>query len=330
MTEREHIELERRKGTSWADLGRLLGRPASAAWREVRRNARPGGFYHSRGADRKALQRRGQPRRVHKLADAGVCAAVEQRLAIGWTPVLIAREVPAAGSPRSIYRAIRGPQALRWGPMLPGVPGSGRLRKQKRERIHGRVMIDERPAIVDTRSRFGDWEGDTIRPVAGSDVGLLTLVERKTRLVRMALLPDRSAATLNATAARLLKGFVVHTLTVDNGMEFASHKQLSALIGTPVYFCHGHSPWERGANEQTNKLIRYFMPKGTDLAGYTSADASLVELLLNERPRKCLNYLSPEQSMPQASLHLKWQSAALENVLVVPHAGPPSAAARMT
>jgi IS30 family transposase len=248
---------------------------------------------------------------VCKLADAAVCAAVEQRLTIGWTPVLIAREVPEAGSPRTIYRAIRGPQAVRWGPMLPGMPKCERLRKQKRERIHGRVMIDDRPAIVATRERIGDWEGDTIRPVAGSDVGLLTLVERKTRVVRMALLPDRSAATLNATAARLLAGFVVHTLTVDNGMEFASHKELSALIGAPVYFAHEHSPWERGANEQINKLIRYFMPRGIDMAGYSAADASLVEALLNERPRKCLAYLSPEQSM-QASLHLNWQSASLQ------------------
>jgi hypothetical protein len=107
---------------------------------------------------------------------------------------------------------------------------------------------------------------------------------------------------------------VVHTLTVDNGMEFASHKHLTELIGAPVYFAHEHSPWERGANEQTNKLIRYFMPKGIDLAGYSAADASLVETLLNERPRKCLDYLSPEQSMRQASLHLEWQSAGLEKV----------------
>ena len=312
MAEREHIELERRRGTSWAELGRLLCRPASAAWREVRRNKRADGFYHSRCANGHALKRRGQPRRVRKLAEAKVCAAVEQRLSIGWTPVLIAREVPAAGSPRTIYRAIRGPQAMRWGPMLPGVSKGERLRKQKRERIHGRVMIDERPAIVETRSRFGDWEGDTIRPIAGSEVGLLTLVERKTRLVRMALLFDRSAATLNATVARLLKGFVVHTLTVDNGMEFASHKELSRLIGAPVYFCHEHSPWERGANEQANKLIRYFMPRRIDMARYTTAYAVRVERLLNQRPRKCLNYLSPEQSMRQASLHLNWQSAGVE------------------
>ncbi len=303
--EREYIALERRKGTSWAALGRQLGRPASAAWREVRRNRRADGFYHVRRAHRLALKRRGQARRVRTLADAEVCARVEQHLRIGWTPALIAREVTAAGSPRTIYREIRGPQAVRWGPLLPGVPKRERLRKQRRERIHGRVMIDERPALVETRRRLGDWEGDTIRPAAGSDVGLLTLVERKTRVVRMALLADRSAATLNATAARLLKGFVVHSLTVDNGMEFASHKELSALLGAPVYFAHEHSPWERGANEQVNKLIRYFMPRGIDMAGYSTTDASRVERLLNERPRKCLNYLSPEQSMTQAALHLK-------------------------
>jgi IS30 family transposase len=303
--EREYIALERRKGTSWAALGRQMGRPASAAWREVRRNRRADGFYHVRRAHRLALKRRSQARRVRKLADAEVCRRVEERLRIGWTPALIAREVTTAGSPRTIYREIRGPRAERWGPLLPGVPKRERLRKQRRERIHGRVMIDARPALVETRSRIGDWEGDTIRPAAGSEVGLLTLVERKTRLVRMALLADRSAATLNATAARLLQGFVIHTLTVDNGMEFASHKELSARIGAVIYFAHEHSPWERGANEQVNKLIRYFMPRRIDMAGYRDADVSHFELLLNERPRKCLNYLSPEQSMHQASLHLK-------------------------
>lgn len=242
---------------------------------------------------------------MRKLANAATCAAVEERLSIGWTPALIARAVPAAGSPRTIYREIRGPQAERWAPLLPGVPKSERLRKQKRERIHGRVMIDARPAIVASRERLGDWEGDTIRPIAGSQVGLLTLVERKTRVVCMALLPDCSAATLNATAERLLHGLPVHTLTVDNGMEFASHKDLSARIGAPIYFAHEHSPWERGANEQTNKLIRYFIPKGTDMAVYSRADASLIERLLNQRPRRCLDYLSPEQSIRQASLHLK-------------------------
>jgi IS30 family transposase len=185
MTEREHIELERRRGTSWAGIGRQLARSASAAWREARRNAPPDGFYHARRADGLAHQRRKKPRRSRKLADAAVCAAVEQRLCIGWTPALIAREQPATGSARTIYRAIRGPQAATWGPMLPGVPKRERLRKQKRERIHGRVMIDERPALVEQRERVGDWEGDTIRPCAGSEVGLLTLVERKTRVVRM-------------------------------------------------------------------------------------------------------------------------------------------------
>lgn len=300
MTEREHIEIERRRGTSWADLGRLIRRAPSSVWREVRRNEGADGFYHPRRADGLALKRRRKPRRSRKLADAAVCAAVEQRLCIGWTPALIAREQPAAGSARTIYREIRTTRSATWGPMLPGVPKRERLRRQRRERIHGRVMIDQRDPRVEARSRIGDWEGDTIRPVAGSEVGLLTLVERKTRQLRMALLPDRSAATLNATAAGLLNGCVVHTLTVDNGMEFASHRQLARLLGASVYFCHEHSPWERGTNEQTNKLIRYFIPRGTDLASYSTADVSLVEELLNQRPRKCLDYLSPEQFMSQA------------------------------
>jgi len=312
MTEREYIELERRKGTSWSAIGRLLARHASTIWREVRRNARGDGFYHARRAQDLARRRSAVPRRVRRLSDSGLSGRVEQHLLLGWSPHLVAREVPLAGSPRTIYREIRTRRADAWGPLLQLPPKDKRLRKLRRERIHDRTMIDQRPAIVQQRTRIGDWEVDTIRPVGGSAVGLLVLVERKTRLLRTALLPDRSADTLNATAARLLKGLPVHTITADNGMEFASHKQLARLTGASVYFCHEHSPWERGTNEQTNKLIRYFIPRGTDLAGCSRAFIALVEALLNQRPRKCLHYLSPEQALTQASLHLKWQSAGLE------------------
>ncbi len=312
MTEREHIEIERRRGASWAQIGRQIGRPASAAWREVRRNARGDGFYHPRDAQKSSEQRSSQPRRARRLTDADLCAQLEELLGIGWEPHLVAHVLPHAPSARTIYRAARGFLAHRWAHLLPGTPKSETLRKLRRERIHGRVMIDLRDPAVALRMRIGDWEGDTIRPIAGSNVGLLVLVERKTRLVRIALLPDRSAATLNAACVRLLKGFIVHTLTVDNGMEFASHKELARLIGAPVYFCHEHSPWERGTNEQTNKLVRYFIPKRTDMAGCTVAEVSRIETLLNQRPRRVLNYLSPEQSMLQASLHLEWHSARLE------------------
>ena len=167
-------------------------------------------------------------------------------------------------------------------------------------------MIDQRPAVVELRCHIGDYEGDTMRSPGGSAACLLTLVERSSRYLRIALLADRSAATLNAAAAELLRGFEVRSLTVDNGMEFSGHKQLARLIGAPVYFCHEHHPEQRGTNEQTNGLLRHYFPRGTDLAGYSAEYIRRVQRLLNRRPRACLNYLSPEEAMAAAPpLHLK-------------------------
>lgn len=301
MVERLFIAFWRRRGGSWAQIGRLLGRPPSAAWREVRRNRVAPDLYRPEQAEQLARRRRRAPRRALRLADAQLCSRIGARLGIGWSPQLVARFVPGCTSARTIYRAARSFMAHAWAGLLNGTSGRERARRARRERIHHRLMLELRPPHVALREEHGHWEGDTIRPVAGSKAGLLVLVERTSRLVRLAPLPDLRAATLNAAAARILSGFTVRSLSVDNGMEFASHQKLSARIGAPVYFCHEHSPWERGTCEQTNKLIRYFIPKGCDLAGCSRTYIRLVETLLNQRPRKVLNYLSPEQSMSQAA-----------------------------
>lgn len=301
MAEREIIELRRRLGDSWTQAARRIGREPSTVWREMRRNRVAPDIYRPELAHQWAHRRRHQPRRTLRLSDAQLRAHIGAHLGVGWSPHLVARFVPGCTSARTIYRAARSFMAHQWAGLLSGTSGAERQRRQKRERIHHRVMLEWRPPHVALREEPGHWEGDTIRPVAGSKTGLLVLVERTSRLVRLALLPDQRAATLNAAAKRLLAGFTVRSLTVDNGMEFASHRKLSALIGAPVYFCHEHSPWERGTCEQTNKLIRYYIPKGCDVAGCSRAYIALIEELLNTRPRRVLNYLSPEQSMSQAS-----------------------------
>ena len=306
MTEREQIEMELRRGASWAQIGRLLNRPASAAWREVRRNTGAGEIYRGRRADEQACKRRHKPRRARKLACAAQRDYVHRRLRVGWSPQHIAGRGPLVVSISTIYREAYAAQQDVWPQLLRGVRRSETRRKLGHERIRGRVMIDQRPAVVEQRARIGDWEGDTIRSPDGSAACVLTLVERRTRLVRIALLADRSAATLNAAAAGLLRGYAVHSLTVDNGMEFAGHPQLARLIGAPVFFCHAHHPEERGSNEQTNGLLRHYLARGTDLAGYSEAYLRRVERLLNRRPRVCLNFLSPEEAMVASPpLHLK-------------------------
>jgi IS30 family transposase len=162
--------------------------------------------------------------------------------------------------------------------------------------IPGRIDIDERPAIVDKKSRVGDWELDSI--VGAKHKGAITsMVERKTKLTKLVLLDGRtSEATKAGIIARLepLKKHVL-TLTSDNGKEFASHGDISENLDAGFYFCHPYHSWERGLNENTNGLVRQYFPKGTDFAKLTAKDVQRVEDLLNNRPRKTLNYHSPNE-----------------------------------
>jgi IS30 family transposase len=162
--------------------------------------------------------------------------------------------------------------------------------------IPGRIDIAQRPAIVDAKSRLGDWELDSI--IGAKHRGAITsMVERKTKLTKLVLLDGpTSEATKKGIIARLtpLKKHVL-TLTSDNGKEFAGHAEISEKLGSGFYFCTPYHSWERGLNENTNGLVRQYFPKGTDFAKLTAIDVQRVEDLLNNRPRKALNYHSPNE-----------------------------------
>jgi transposase, IS30 family len=168
--------------------------------------------------------------------------------------------------------------------------------------IPNRIDISERPAIVESKRRIGDWEGDTVVG-AGHKGGLLTLVERKTKLTKIALLPRATAeATRKATVRKL--GTVskrVHTITFDNGKEFADHQNMASALKANIFFARPYHAWERGLNENTNGLIRDFFPKGTDFTTITSAEVARVERLLNDRPRKALGFRSPKEVFQAAA-----------------------------
>jgi IS30 family transposase len=135
--------------------------------------------------------------------------------------------------------------------------------KDRRGRILDRVSIDERPKVVEEKSRAGDWEGDTIES-AGKSAYVATFVDRKTKFLPAKVMPDKTAAALNRAAVRAFKpipGGMRNTLTLDNGKEFAAHKSLSQALGLDIYFAHPYRSWERGLNEHTNGLIRQYLPK---------------------------------------------------------------------
>jgi IS30 family transposase len=157
--------------------------------------------------------------------------------------------------------------------------------------IGDRVSIDERPKIVEEKSRGGDWEGDTIES-AGKNAYRATFVERKTKVLLAKILPDKTAATLNKAAVRAFKPIPApmrNTLTLDNGKEFAAHKSLSQVLGLDIYFVHPYHSWERGINEHTNRLLRQYLPKKIPFDTLTQKQRDKI----NNRPRKVLGYLTP-------------------------------------
>lgn len=168
--------------------------------------------------------------------------------------------------------------------------------QERRGVIKNRVSIDERPEIVDRKTRIGDWEGDT---VIGKNHkgGLVTLAERKSRYVLAGHIRSKHADGVTAVATRLLMPHKdkCHTITFDNGKEFAGHESIAAELQASVYFAHPYSSWERGLNENSNGLIRQYFPKGMDLTDVTEEQVQLAVERLNHRPRKVLGGRSPHE-----------------------------------
>jgi IS30 family transposase len=303
LMEREVIAISLRSGRSVRQIARLLGRSASTISRELRRN-RSQGVYHSRRAQWMALDRRRLPRRKRLLDCPKRRNHMERLLRRYWSAEQIAGRLRFKGSAHAvskstIYRMIHAGRG-RWRGYL-----RGPLKKSKRhERIRNRKMIDLRPAIVEQKIRAGDWEADTVRGPMASPVCVMTLVDRKSGYLVARLLKDRSADSLNQAAIEALQGFPVHTITVDNGMEFAKFPVLEAALGTQVYFAHEHCPGERGLNENTNGLLRQFFPKATDFSKVSPPQLRRAVSLLNSRPRKTRGFQTPEEVMAAAGVAL--------------------------
>jgi len=195
----------------------------------------------------------------------------------------------------TIYRFLAEPEGMAYRSFLRGPEKRRRYNRKVHKRIHNRVMIDERPEEVAAKKAPGHWEGDTIRGPMHTEGCVMTLVERISQKLVARLVDDRSAGALNQKAAPVLNCYGVKTLTVDNGMEFASHRKLQEQTQTAIYFAHERSPWERGLNEQVNGLLRQFFPKGTDLGKVTPAQLRRAVDLINNRPRKSLGYKTPNE-----------------------------------
>jgi IS30 family transposase len=311
--ERVCIFHQRMIDLSNAEIGRRLQRHRATIGRELKRfHQHPGWpYYHQYfpdAADHLARQRRARPRGFRWTRHRPLLAYVLRKLRQEWSPQQIAGRLrldfPADKRMRvshaSIYRYVRADRRaggslwkrLRQGFKLRRKPyGTG----PRRCRIPDRVGIEQRPLEAQSRKRKGHWEADTMLARNGR---LATCVERKSRYVVIARLSDGRAVEFNAAAIRCFKKIPRRwrkTITTDNGSEFVEHKQLGSRLGFKTFFANPYSSWERGSNENTNGLIRQYLPRDTDLSHLSYQRVARIAARLNNRPRKCLGYRTPAE-----------------------------------
>jgi transposase, IS30 family len=290
-------------------IAKLLGKDRRTVDREIARNTGLKGYRYKQ-AEASCQARRHRRYGRHVRLTPALKTEIAELLARQWSPEQIAGRLKREQghhviSAESIYQYILSDKTA-GGRLYQHLRRRGRhyLKrfngKTRRGQIKGRVDIDQRPSIVEARTRIGDWEGDTIvgKDHQGALVSLVDRTSRFTRLVKV----ERSTAVLVTTAIKTaLAPYPTYTLTFDNGKEFAHHGEIARVLQAQTYFAKPYHSWERGTNENTNGLVRQYFPKKTDFATVTEADVARVEYLLNTRPRKCLGYRTPMEVIHQVA-----------------------------
>jgi IS30 family transposase len=287
---------------SHREIAILINKHHSTVSSEVKRNTGLRG-YRPRQAQEKAQQRQHNKHRHIKLtleAQALIAANIMHE----WSPEQIQGRLRSEGLPMvcatTMYGFIQQDKAsgghlykhLRHRKPYKRRTGSPDTRGQ----IIGRISIDERPSIVDEKVRLGDWEADTVIGKGHKGV-LVTLAERVSKKTLIAHAPSKHAEVVKDAIIKLLQSEKkhLHTITFDNGKEFAYHAQVKMALGTDNYFAHPYQSWERGLNENHNGLIRQYLPKGMALDKVTAEEIILIQDKLNNRPRKLLEYKTPNE-----------------------------------
>ena len=314
--EREELSRQLARGLSLRAISAALQRAPSTISREVRRN---GGCtaYRAAAAERRAWRQGRRPKRCRLATHGALRDAVATKLAQQWSPQQISGWLrstfpsdPAMQvSPETIYRSLfiqsRGVlkrallEQLRRPRPYRQARASARLRVHPGQISDG-VSIRQRPADVADRAVPGHWEGDLLEGSRGTY--LATLVERQSRYVMLVRLPNKETHTvIRALACRIrrLPQGLVKSLTWDRGTELTAHRRFTVATNVQVYFCDPQSPWQRGSNENTNGLLRQYLPHGTDLSAYSQARLDAIALRLNTRPRLTLGYRTPAAKLAE-------------------------------
>lgn len=319
--ERGNIELLLRSGWSVRRIAREMGRSPSTISRELARTRRPRARYRAIAAQQAYRQRRSRsvkPRRL--MANPRLRRYVEAKLREKWSPDQIAqslrRHFPRDRAMRisheTIYVFVYADKRA-GGTLYEHLRQAHRIRRRRgnargmRGLLPGRVCIDRRPKVVHSRRRTGDWEADL---VLGRQSGpaILTLVERKHGYLLARKVKDRRAYTVARAivdAFRAIPRAFVKTITFDNGKEFAHFKTLEAQLDAQAYFAHPYAAWERGSNENTNGLLRQYVPKKADLHLLEPSNLIAIAHALNNRPRYRLNYRTPAETFKKATVALQ-------------------------
>ena len=308
--ERYAIAALRRQGCSARAIARDLGRAPSTISREVRRNRRADGGYRAFTACERTSARRTRSRRNERITPA-TWELVERYLRLDWSPEQVAGFLRAWGvlkiSHETIYLHVWADKRAGGG-LWTHLRQAGKKRRKRygaydsRGRLAGKRHISERPAEVETRKVVGHWELDTVMGTEHGRNSVITLVERATGYLVMGKLARHCAAEATTRIVELLARHEgrVCTVTADNGTEFHSYAEVEAATGTLFYFATPHHSWERGTCENTNGLVRQYLPKRRSLAQVTQADCEAIAARLNSRPRKRLGYRTPEECYARA------------------------------
>jgi transposase, IS30 family len=297
LRDREYLQRLVKAKKSKSEIAALMNRHRSTIYRELERNSDAWGYRANR-ADFLAKRRRRSCHRPAKLRDIEMRLYVNDRLRVAWSPEQIAGRMRVEFPNRPAWR-ITAQTIYTWIKRCFGRPGRW-LRLANRQvkncqKGDDYVSIRGRPAVINRRRRYGDWEGDTIQGKRRHS-GLVTLVERKSGLLRISKINNLRSATTMSAAERCLADLppaLRRSVTFDNGSEFTEHRKLTENLGVAVYFAEPYRAWQRGANENANGLLRQFFPKGTDFKRINPRDVKRVENLLNERPRRRLGYRTP-------------------------------------
>lgn len=303
LTQEQRYTISRmlQAGYTRKDICIAIGKDKSVLSRELKRNSSQYGYSASK-ADLLAQERKERFSRNRKFSNQVKSFITDKITTEQWSPQQIVgycktKNIPMVSHER-IYQFVREDK-ISGGTLWKNTRHKLKHRKRtftnKSESIKNKVSIDKRPAIVDEKGRYGDWEIDTI--IGKNQKGaILTMVERKTGYLIMKKLPEGKKA--KSLAENLVKLFIpyknnVHTITSDNGTEFAEHQYIADKLKADFFFAHPYSSWERGLNEYTNKLIRQYIPKGENFDNYDDKQIDMIQKKINRRPREKLNFQTP-------------------------------------